>query len=51
MGGKLRSLALDIKFEMPKRIQVEKSNSWINEPGVQGRESRLKNINLGVVSD
>ena len=42
LGGKLRCLVLDIKFEMPKRIQVDESNSWINESGVQGRESRLK---------
>ena len=42
MGGKLRHLVLDIKFGMPKRIQVDESNRWINESGVQGRESRLK---------
>ena len=42
MGGKLRRLVLDIKFGMPKRIQVDESNRWINESGVQGRESRLK---------
>ena len=42
MGGKLRRLVLDIKFGMPKRIQVDESNRWIKDSGVQGRESRLK---------